>query len=158
MVLQQSHMLPGNVLTNIVGATERHTVDEAWRAAKSAAVDQDIASMPMGMYTPMSETAANFSGGQIQRIHIAAALVRNPRVLFLDEATSWLDARTQDMTMKGIANSPATRIVIAHRLSTVRGANRIYVLKGGTVAQVGTFDELLEADGPFRDLALRQMA
>ena len=157
VVIQDGDVQPGNVLTNIVGATERYTVDDAWRAARQAAVDADIASMPMGMYTPMGETAANFSGGQSQRIRVAAALVRNPRILFLDEATSWLDTRSQARTMEGIRKSTTTRIVIAHRLSTIREANRIYVLDAGRVVQEGRFDDLIEAEGLFRDLALRQM-
>ena len=114
--------------------------------------------MPMGMYTYVSESAATFSGGQGQRIRIAAALVRRPRIVFLDEATSWLDTRSQAETMAGIEQSTATRIVIAHRLSTIRKANRIYVLQAGRVVQSGQFDELIGVEGPFRELARRQMA
>ena len=157
VVTQEGSLQSGNVLNSIIGVMEDLTIDDAWRAARQAAVDGDISAMPMGMYTAVGENAATFSGGQNQRIRIAAALVRNPRIIFLDEPTSWLDTKSQSETMKGIEQSTSTRLVIAHRLSTIRKANRIYVLQGGRVVQTGGFDELIEADGPFRDLALRQM-
>lgn len=158
VVMQDDHLQQGNILESIIGVDDRLTVDDAWRAAGMAAVEEDIRAMPMGLYTAVSENSSTFSGGQSQRIRIAAALVRNPRIIFLDEPTSWLDARNQARTMQGIENSTCTRIVIAHRLSTIRKANRIYVLQHGKVVQTGNFDELLEVNGPFRDLALRQMA
>ena len=111
----------------------------------------------MQMFTTVGESASTFSGGQNQRIRIAAALVHEPRILLLDEPTSWLDTKSQAETMEGIEKSVGTRIVIAHRLSTIRKANRIYVLQAGRVAQVGEFEELLEREGPFRDLARRQL-
>lgn len=157
VVTQEGSLQSGNVLNSIIGVMEDLTIDDAWRAARQAAVDGDISAMPMGMYTAVGENAATFSGGQNQRIRIAAALVRNPRIIFLDEPTSWLDTKSQSDTMKGIEQSTSTRLVIAHRLSTIRKANRIYVLQDGRVAQTGGFDELIETDGPFRDLALRQM-
>ena len=158
VVTQGGGLQGGNVLSNIIGVGRDLTVDDAWRAAREAAVDRDIAAMPMEMFTTVGESAATFSGGQNQRIRIAAALVLEPRIIFLDEPTSWLDNRSQAETMAGIERSVATRIVIAHRLSTIRNANRIYVLHAGRVVQVGDFDELIEQDGPFRDLARRQMA
>ncbi len=157
VVVQDGVLLVGDVRGNIIGESPDLTLDDAWRAARQAAVADDIAAMPMGMFTPVGETASTFSGGQIQRIRIAAALVRNPRILFLDEATSWLDTRSQAETMAGITASVATRIAIAHRLSTVREADRIYVMQSGRIVQQGNFEELLEADGVFRNLAERQM-
>ena len=158
VVTQNGTLQNGSILDNIIGVADDLTLEDAWRAARQAAVDGDIKDMPMGLYTPVTEDSSTFSGGQAQRIRIAAALVRQPRILFLDEPTSWLDTRNQARTMKGIEESTATRLVIAHRLSTIRMANRIYVLRDGRVAQVGEFDELLAADGPFRELALRQMS
>ena len=158
VVVQDGLLQQGKVLEAIIGVDESLTPDDAWRAASLAAVDEDIRAMPMGLYTTVGENSATFSGGQNQRIRLAAALVRDPRIVFLDEPTSWLDARSQARTMKSIENSMCTRFVIAHRLSTIRKANRIYVLKDGRVVQSGKFDELLDVDGPFRDLALRQMA
>ena len=158
VVPQDAPLQNGVILDNIIGIGNDLTTDDAWRAARQAAVDEDIHAMPMGLLTTVGENSATLSGGQSQRIRIAAALVRNPRIIFLDEPTSWLDTQTQARTMKGLEESTSTRFVIAHRLSTIRMANRIYVLKAGRVVQVGSFDELLAADGPFRDLARRQLA
>ncbi|MXX06795.1 MAG: ATP-binding cassette domain-containing protein, partial [Gammaproteobacteria bacterium] len=114
--------------------------------------------MPMGLHTPVDENSATFSGGQSQRIRIAGALIRNPRIIFLDEPTSWLDTKNQARTMRAIQESTSTRLVIAHRLSTIRGANRIYVMQGGRIAQVGRFEELAAEEGLFRELVQRQQA
>ena len=157
VVTQGGSLLSGTVLDNIVGIDAELTVDDAWRAARQAAVDRDIAAMPMEMYTAVSENGSVFSGGQNQRIRIAGALVHDPRILLLDEPTSWLDNRSQAETISGIENAVCTRIVIAHRLSTIRNADRIYVFRAGRVVQVGEFDELMAQDGPFRELATRQM-
>ena len=158
VVMQDGLLHQGNILGNIIGIDNDLTVEDAWNAAGMAAVEKDIRAMPMGLYTTVGENSATFSGGQSQRIRIAAALVRNPRIIFLDEPTSWLDAQSQAQTMQGIENSTSTRFVIAHRLSTIRMANRIYVIQRGKVVQSGKFDELFEVNGPFRDLALRQTA
>ena len=157
VVTQDGKLRPGNILDNIIGVDDDLTIDEAWKAARLADVDKDIATMPMEMFTIVGDNSSTFSGGQIQRIRIAAALVRDPRIIFLDEATSWLDARSQAQVMHGIESLAATRIVIAHRLSTIRKSERIYVLRSGKVVQEGSFDKLLEADGPFRELVRRQM-
>ena len=157
VVMQDGNLRPGNILDNIVGLGDDLTIDDAWRAARLADVDKDISAMPMEMFTVVGDSSSTFSGGQIQRIRIAAALVRDPRIVFLDEATSWLDARSQAEVMQSIKSLAATRIVIAHRLSTIRKAERIYVLQAGRVVQEGGFDELFNADGPFHDLVQRQM-
>ena len=158
VVTQESGLQPGTILSNIVGAAHDLTVDDAWRAAKLAVVHRDIAAMPMGMNTPIAENGMTLSGGQRQRVAIAAALVRRPRIIILDEATSWLDAVTQQEVMAKIRATRLTRIVIAHRLSTIRDANRIYVLQAGRVVQEGTFEELSAVEGPFLDLIRRQTA
>ena len=157
VVTQDGSLQGGTVLSNIIGVTEELTIKDAWRAAREASVDRDIHELPMEMFTPVSDSASVFSGGQQQRIRIAAALVHNPRLLLLDEPTSWLDTRSQAETMQGIEHATCTRIIIAHRLSTIQKANRVYVLKDGCVAQVGGYEELLQQDGPFRELARRQM-
>ncbi len=157
VVTQDASLRPRTVCDNIIGIATDLTLDDAWRAARLAAVDRDIRSMPMGMFTVVTENSAVFSGGQVQRIMLAAALVRSPRVLLLDEATSWLDNNTQATVMERIEELAVTRIVIAHRLSTIRKADRIYVLDEGQVAQQGTFAQLIETPGIFRDLANRQM-
>lgn len=157
VVTQDGALKPGNILENIIGFGDDLTIDDAWQAAKLSAVADDIAAMPMQMFTAVGDRASNFSGGQIQRIRIAAALVREPRVVFLDEATSWLDAKSQAQVMAGIESLAATRIVIAHRLSTIRKAQRIYVLHQGRVVQEGSFIALYQSEGLFRDLVQRQM-
>ena len=158
VVVQDGALLPGNILDNIVGMNDDLTIDDAWRAARLADADRDIEAMPMGMFTTVNDSVATFSGGQMQRIMVAAALVRNPQVVFLDEATSWLDANSQARVMQGVESLAATRIVIAHRLSTIRMADRIYVLEDGRVTQQGNFNELYETEGVFRELVRRQIA
>ena len=159
VVTQDSSLMrPRTVCDNIIGMASDLTLDDAWRAAHLAAVDRDIKAMPMGMFTVVTENSSMFSGGQAQRIMLAAALVRSPRVLLLDEATSWLDNNTQATVMARIEELAVTRVVIAHRLSTIRKADRIYVLDQGRVVQQGSFAKLIETTGAFRDLALRQMA
>ena len=157
VVMQDGMLAPGTLLDNIIGVDEDLTIDDAWNAARLADVESDIAEMPMEMLTVVGDSSSLFSGGQIQRIRIAAALVRNPRVVLLDEATSWLDARSQARVMRGVESLAATRIVIAHRLSTIRKAERIYVLDAGRVVQQGAFDELYAAEGAFRRLVQRQL-
>ena len=157
VVLQDGGAHVGTIRNNIIGLDPALTLEDAWRAAREAAVQRDIALMPMQMYTSMGERATVVSGGQSQRIRVAGALARNPRIVFLDEATNWLDRRNQAALMEGIGKSAATRIVVAHRISTIRDAHRIYVLEGGRVVQTGRFDKLAGTDGPFRDLVRRQM-
>lgn len=134
-------------------------IDDAWRAAELVEIADDINDTPMVMYTPVSDNsvAPSLSGGQTQRIRIAAAIVRRPRILFLDEATSWLDARTQNSVMRGVSSFAAIPIVIAHRLSTIRNAERIYVMKDGRFVQPGEYAKLAEIEGPFKDLIGQQM-
>lgn len=157
VVTQDGLLMPGDILDNIIGMGDDLTIEDGWRAADLANVREDIEAMPMGMFTPVSDGSSTFSGGQTQRLRIAAALVRRPRVVFLDEATSWLDARTQSEVMRGIESIAATRVVVAHRLSTIRKAERIYVMQNGRIVQQGTFDELSEIEGPFKELVQRQM-
>ena len=157
-VVQDASLRPQTVLDNIIGTGDDLTVEDAWRAARLASVDQDILDMPMGMYTVTAEGSSAFSGGQVQRIMLAAALVRSPCMLLLDEATNWLDNATQSKVMQEIEKLSVTRIVSAHRLSTIRRADRIYVLQRGRVVQQGSFDELMAEEGAFRDMAIRQMA
>ena len=113
--------------------------------------------MPMGMHTVISEGSSTLSAGQRQRILIARAIVHRPRILLFDEATSALDNRTQAIVARSLEQLKATRIVIAHRLSTVINADRIIVLQNGVVVQTGSYRELMAEDGPFAQLARRQI-
>ena len=114
--------------------------------------------MPMGMLTPVGTSGSVMSGGESQRISIARALIRNPRLLLLDEATNWLDNESQNKVMEDLASLTSTRIVIAHRLSTLKQADRIYVMRSGKVEQCGSFEELMAVEGLFRELVRRQIA
>ena len=158
VVMQDGALQPGSLLDNIIGMGDDLTIDDAWRAVRQADIEDEIAEMPMQLHTVVTEDSASVSGGQAQRLRIAAALVRNPRVVWLDEATAWLDARSQAQVMGSIERLAATRVVIAHRLSTIRHADRIYVMQRGRIVQVGDFDELSAIDGPFRSLVERQLA
>ncbi|MCY3880190.1 MAG: ATP-binding cassette domain-containing protein [Rhodobacteraceae bacterium] len=157
-VPQEIQLHPQDLWDNIVGDQDDAGADQVWRAAKAAAVDEQIKSMPMGMLTCVGNSGSVTSGGESQRIQIARALMRSPRILLLDEATSWLDNESQSEIMKNLAEMTATRIVIAHRLSTLRQADRIYVLQSGRIAQEGTYAELMQTDGPFRKLASHQIS
>ena len=157
-VPQTVQLHPQDLWDNIVGDYEGATAKDAWAAAKLAAVDRDIAAMPMQMFTNVGDSASVTSGGESQRITIAHALLRNPRILLLDEATNWLDNESQSKIMANLAGLTSTRIIIAHRLSTLRQADRIYVMKAGKVVQEGKFTELVATKGVFRDLVSRQLA
>jgi NHLM bacteriocin system ABC transporter ATP-binding protein len=157
VVTQSARLMAGDIFTNIVGARPL-TVEDAWEAAEIAGIKETIEELPMGMHTFVSEGAGTFSGGQRQRMLIARAVVGRPRILLFDEATSALDNKTQAAVSEAIEHLRATRIVIAHRLSTVRAADKIVVLQAGKIVQQGTYDELIEIEGVFQRLALRQLA
>jgi len=154
--LQNGSLLSGTMFSNIAFASPRATMDDAWEAAELAGVADDIRAMPMGMQTLITEGSGGVSGGQRQRILIARAVCSKPRVLIFDEATSALDNVTQKHVSDSLARLNCTRIVVAHRLSTIKLADRIVMLDGGRIVEEGTYDELVAADGPFADLVRRQ--
>lgn len=157
VVLQNGALMSGSIYQNIVGNSEL-TLDDAWGAARMAGMEEDIKTMPMELHTFISEGAGTFSGGQRQRLMIARAIVHKPRLLYMDEATSALDNRTQNIVAESLDKLQATRIVIAHRLSTIKNADRIFVLDKGEITESGTYEELMQLDGLFTQLAKRQMA
>ena len=154
--MQDSRLFMGDIFSNITISTPSATLDDAWRAAELAGIADDTRKMPMGMQTIVSEGAGGISGGQRQRIMIARAVCGNRRILMFDEATSALDNKTQKHVADSLAKLNCTRIVIAHRLSTVRECDRILVVAGGTIAEEGGYDELIERGGLFADLVARQ--
>ena len=156
VVLQSARLANGNIYENICGGL-RLPLDQVWEAARLAGIEGDIKAMPMGMLTQVSEGVSTLSGGQRQRIMIARAIARRPRVLLFDEATSSLDNRSQAIVSDALENLNVTRIVIAHRLSTVKRADRIIVLVDGKIVESGTFQELTAAAGSFSAFAQRQM-
>ncbi|MFO0909215.1 MAG: NHLP bacteriocin export ABC transporter permease/ATPase subunit [Isosphaeraceae bacterium] len=158
VVLQDAQLLPGDIYANIVGFSSHLSYDDAWRAAELAGLADDIAAMPMGIHTVIGEGGGGLSSGQRQRLIFARALARHPKILFLDEATSALDNRSQAIVSQSIhlALQGTSRLAIAHRLSTVVEADRIYVLSEGRIVQVGRYAQLIREPGTFRDLARRQ--
>ncbi|WLW58301.1 NHLP bacteriocin export ABC transporter permease/ATPase subunit [Streptomyces sp. YU58] len=157
VVLQHAQPFTGSILDVICG-TEPYTPEEAMAAAAMAGLAEDIQRMPMGLHTIVSGSGA-ISGGQRQRLMIAQALIRRPRILFFDEATSALDNETQRTVIESTKALNATRIVIAHRLSTVLDADRVIVMENGKVAQQGPPAQLLaDTGGRLHELVRRQMA
>ena len=155
VVRQSGRMIAGSIFDNILGM-HSGTLDDAWGAAELAGIADDIRAMPMGMHTVLSEGTSTFSGGQVQRMLMARALVGKPRMLILDEATSALDNITQATVTQSIERLGVTRIVIAHRLSTIRNADMIHFMEGGQLIESGNFEQLMAARGRFADFALRQ--
>ena len=143
---------------NLAGHRDDVASAEIWKAVAVAEVEGEIKRMPMGMMTMVSSSGSILSGGESQRIAIARSVVGNPRVMLFDEATNWLDNENQAKVMENLSALTSTRIVIAHRLSTLEKADRIYVMEAGKVVQSGTFGELVEVDGVFSELVKRQIA
>lgn len=155
VVLQNGGLMAGDLYSNIVGSSGL-SVDDAWEAARIAGLEEDIREMPMEMHTVLPDGGGTLSGGQVQRLLIARAVVRKPKLLFFDEATSALDNRTQAAVSDSLGRLKATRIVIAHRLSTIRHADLIVVLNRGEIVQQGTYAELVSREGLFAEMAKRQ--
>jgi len=149
-------VMAGDILGNILGKSIGLSVDDAWAAAEMAGLADDIRRMPMGMYTLMNEGGTTLSGGQRQRLLIARALARRPRLLLLDEATSALDNATQRQVSDNLAAMKIARVVVAHRLTTIARADRIYLLERGRVAESGSYDDLVRSGGAFARLVERQ--
>lgn len=157
VVLQNGQLMQGDIFTNIIG-TNALTQEDAWQAAEAAGIAEDIAMMPMGMQTVISEGSTNISGGQRQRILIARALVTKPSILIFDEATSALDNRTQAIVTESLNKLHTTRIIVAHRLSTIKSCDKIFVMDGGKIVESGEFEELVARGGIFANLVKRQTA
>lgn len=157
IVLQNGKLMPGTLLDNILGANLHLGEEAAWAAARHVGLGDDIAAMPMGMRTVLTESSGSISGGQAQRLLLARAIVNKPAILILDEATSALDNRTQALVTESMNALRATRLVVAHRLSTVMDADRIVVLKDGRIAEQGSYAALLAQGGLFTRLAERQL-
>ena len=155
-VMQNGGLFQGDIYSNIVITAPELTLDDAWKAAEIAGIADDIRDMPMGMFTVISEGSGGISGGQKQRIMIARAVAPGPKLLMFDEATSALDNKTQKQVSEALDAMGCTRIVKAHRLSTIKHCDRILVLDGGHIVEDGTYDELIEKKGFFAELVERQ--
>ena len=155
-VMQNGRMFTGDIFSNITISAPWLTLDDAWAAAETAGIADDIRAMPMGMHTMIAEGQGGISGGQRQRLLIARAVAPKPRILMFDEATSALDNITQKQVSEALDRMKCTRIVIAHRLSTIRQCDRIIVLDHGKIVEDGGYDELIAQNGFFAELVARQ--
>lgn len=155
VVLQAGTVNAGTMYHAISGAANI-SMEDAWAAAEDAGLAEDIHSMPMGMHSIIPEGGTTLSGGQKQRLMIARAIAHKPKIVIFDEATSALDNKTQKIVSDSLSRRKVTRIVVAHRLSTVVGANRIYVLQDGRVAESGSYAELITQGGILARMAAAQ--
>ena len=155
-VAMQNAAVTGSDILSVIRGDRPLSEDEAWEAAEQVGIADDIRKLPMGMRTMIGDNATTFSGGQRQRLVLAAAIARKPRIVVLDEATSALDSVTQAHVTESFGRLRITRIVIAHRLSTIKQADRLVVLDRGRIVQQGSYQELAETDGPFRTMVRRQ--
>lgn len=158
IVGQEPTLFARSIRDNIqFGLAKSPPLDDIVAAAKRASADSFIARLPSGYDTQVGDRGVRLSGGQKQRIAIARALVRKPAVLILDEATSALDAKSEHFVQQAVQIASATTIIIAHRLSTVRAADRICVVVDGCLVQQGTHDQLLCQGGAYADLVQHQL-
>lgn len=155
-VLQNGSLFMGSILSNILLTAPWLTEKDAWEAAETACIREDIEAMPMRMQTVISEGSGGISGGQKQRILIARAIAQKPKILIFDEATSALDNIQQKKISDALGRMDCTRIVIAHRLSTIRDADRIVFLENGRITEDGTYEELIRQGGSFARMVARQ--
>ncbi|MEM9757140.1 MAG: ATP-binding cassette domain-containing protein, partial [Pseudomonadota bacterium] len=155
VVTQDGRIAAGSILENVQGVLNLSHA-ECMRACIAAGLERDLKQFPMGLHTVLTEGGATLSGGQRQRILVARALASQPRILIFDEATSALDNTTQAIVTDSVSAMDLTRITVAHRLSTVMPADKIYVLDEGRVVEEGAPRDLLAANGLFADLARKQ--
>jgi ABC-type bacteriocin/lantibiotic exporter with double-glycine peptidase domain len=152
IVPQHPYIFGSSIRENIALTDQTIALDRIIDAARAAAIHDDIAAMPMGYETIVSDGGASLSGGQRQRIALARALVHRPAVLLLDEATSSLDTTTERAVMQNLDSLRCTRIIIAHRLSTIVRADRIIVMEEGRIVEAGNHDQLMGTQGAYRTL------
>lgn len=157
VVTQSPSTLSGTIRQNVALAAPSATEEDVWRALGVAALSDEVRDMPLQLWTPLGDGGAGLSGGQIQRLALARAVIFNPKLLVLDEATSHLDSDTENSVFENIKNIKCTQILVAHRLSTVRDADLIIVLEKGRVVGVGTHSELLEGCEEYLHLVARQL-
>ena len=156
-VFQFTRVFPDTIYDNISFTSADITEDAAWEAAEQASIADDIRELPLGMETDISEgNGGGFSGGQKQRLMLARAFAQKPSVLILDEATSALDNIAQQKVLGSVYKMKCTVIMVAHRLSTVIGCDRIIMLKDGSIAEQGDYETLIKNDGPFAELVRKQ--
>ena len=159
LVSQDTTLYQGSIMENVLLGTESEEESpELIQACKDANIHDFIMSLPEGYGTDSGSRGVALSGGQRQRIAVARALIRNPKLLLLDEATSALDTQSEEVVQKAleIAAKGRTTVAVAHRLSTIRDADKIFVLDSGKVAEEGTHDELVKRKGRYWDMVQAQ--
>lgn len=156
IVTQDTQLFGGSIRQNIALSDPRMGLERVVLAARMAGVHDDIMSMAMGYETPLADRGLSLSGGQRQRLALARALASNPKLLILDEATSHLDAVTEEQVNRNLASLKCTRVVVAHRLSTIRDADMILVLESGQVVEQGTHSNLLSRNSVYAELVSAQ--
>jgi ABC-type bacteriocin/lantibiotic exporter with double-glycine peptidase domain len=144
IVTQNAEAVSGTIHSNIVFGREGISIEDVRHALWVANLDEDISKMPLGLNTPVGESGIGLSGGQLQRLSIARSIAGRPSILVLDEATSHLDAVSEQRVVSRLADLGCMRIVIAHRLSTIRQADRIFMMAEGRIEMSGTHNELIE--------------
>ena len=154
VVPQTSILFPGTIKENIVYGLKSYTQEELDRAVEMANINEFIKDLPKGLDTKIGEHGDKLSGGQKQRISIARAIIRNPQIIILDEATSALDNISEYQVQKAISSliKDKTTFIVAHRLSTIRDADRIVVMDKGEIIEMGTYNELMDKKGRFFEL------
>jgi ABC-type bacteriocin/lantibiotic exporter with double-glycine peptidase domain len=157
IVTQDTRLFSGTIYDNVTMFDPHYVPSEVESACRSACLDAAIEQMPLGYETVLADGGSSLSGGQRQRLSLARALVRKPGVLILDEATSALDAVTERDVQVQLRNLRCTRIIVAHRLSTIIESDAILVLDQGTLVDMGTHAELLARCGRYRDLVRSQL-
>ena len=159
VVPQSSVLFTGSIRDNITYGLSDVTDEQLNTAIKAANLEEYIKSAPDGLDTNVGEHGSNLSGGQRQRVSIARAIIRNPQVIILDEATSALDTISEKEIQEAISNltDNRTTFIVAHRLSTIRDADKIAVLKEGRCVEFGTFEELMDLKGEFYKLEKTQL-
>ncbi len=157
-VLQNMGLISGDIYSNITVTKPDAGIEEVNKAIELAGLTQTIAALPMGIHTPVSQENCTLSGGERQRVLIARAVISKPSILIFDEATSALDNITQTRITESINKLNCTKIIVAHRLSTIEHCDRILVMDKGVIVQEGTYDELKNINGQFKQLMKRQNA
>ena len=159
VVLQENLLFNRSIRDNIALANPATPIEQVIAVSQLAGAHDFILRLPMGYDTPIEERGSNLSGGQRQRLAIARALITNPRILILDEATSALDAESEEVIQNNLSaiSKGRTVVIISHRLSALRGCNRIVAMEQGRIVEAGSHDELLRHNGRYADLWRRQM-
>ena len=154
VVPQNTILFSGSIRDNITYGIDNITDEKLWQVLKDVGLDDVVGNLPEGLNTYIGERGGNLSGGQRQRISIARALLRNPKIIIFDEATSALDSVSEKQVQAAVDKmmKQCTTFLVAHRLSTIKNADRIAVIESGSITEIGTYDQLMEKRGTFYNL------